>query len=100
MGKIDEERKVKAWQITFHRKKKNIQYFDVSAKFTFNCEKPFLHLARFLASPKLDKRYGKGQYPELKLLEEMAMRPSEPRVLLDLTQAIQSAPLPDDDDDL
>ena len=39
------ERKVKAKQITFHRKK-NLQYYDISAKSNYNFEKPFLWLAR------------------------------------------------------
>merc|ERR1719399_2728220 len=41
------DRKVKAKQITFHRKK-NLQYYDVSAKSNYNFEKPFLWLARKL----------------------------------------------------
>jgi small GTP-binding protein len=41
------ERKVKPRQISFHRKK-NLQYYDVSAKSNYNFEKPFLWLARKL----------------------------------------------------
>jgi len=41
------ERKVKAKNITFHRKK-NLQYYDISAKSNYNFEKPFLWLARKL----------------------------------------------------
>jgi hypothetical protein len=41
------ERKVKAKSITFHRKK-NLQYYDISAKSNYNFEKPFLWLARKL----------------------------------------------------
>ena len=41
------DRKVKAKQITFHRKK-NLQYFDISAKSNYQFEKPFLWLARKL----------------------------------------------------
>ncbi|KAL3911940.1 MAG: hypothetical protein SGPRY_008508 [Prymnesium sp.] len=45
-NKVDvKERKVKAKQITFHRKK-NLQYYDISAKSNYNFEKPFLWLAR------------------------------------------------------
>ena len=41
-NKVDmKDRKVKPKQITFHRKK-NIQYFDISAKSNYNFEKPFL----------------------------------------------------------
>ena len=39
---------MKAKQITFHRKK-NLQYYDISAKSNYNFEKPFLYLARKLA---------------------------------------------------
>jgi GTP-binding nuclear protein Ran len=42
------DRKVKAKHITFHRKK-NLQYYDISAKSNYNFEKPFLWLARKLA---------------------------------------------------
>jgi len=61
-NKVDiKERKVKAKSITFHRKK-NLQYYDISAKSNYNFEKPFLWLARklvgkanldFVASPAL-----------------------------------------------
>ena len=45
-NKIDEkERKVQPKHITFHRKK-NLQYYDISAKTNYNFEKPFLYLAR------------------------------------------------------
>lgn len=47
-NKVDvKERKVKAKAITFHRKK-NLQYYDISAKSNYNFEKPFLWLARKL----------------------------------------------------
>ena len=42
-----QERKVKTGNVTFHRKK-NIQYFEISAKSNYNFEKPFLWLARKL----------------------------------------------------
>eukprot|EP01052_Picozoa_sp_SAG31_P010746 SAG31_NODE_597_length_13674_cov_3.402947_7_plen_96_part_00 len=38
---------MKTKQINFHRKK-NIQYFEISAKTNYNFEKPFLYLARHL----------------------------------------------------
>jgi hypothetical protein len=41
------DRKVKPREITFHRKK-NLQYYDISAKSNYNFEKPFLYLARKL----------------------------------------------------
>ena len=50
-NKVDvKERKVKAKQITFHRKK-NLQYYDISAKSNYNFEKPFLWLARKVRTP-------------------------------------------------
>jgi GTP-binding nuclear protein Ran len=54
-NKVDiKERKVKAKAITFHRKK-NLQYYDISAKSNYNFEKPFLWLARKLVgNPNLD----------------------------------------------
>lgn len=48
------ERKVKTGAVTFHRKK-NLQYFEISAKSNYNFEKPFLWLARKLVgNPSLD----------------------------------------------
>ena len=47
-NKFDLERKVTAKQITFHRKK-NLQYYDMSAKSNYNIEKPFLYLIRKLS---------------------------------------------------
>lgn len=38
---------MKAKTITFHRKK-NLQYYDISAKSNYNFEKPFLWLGRKL----------------------------------------------------
>jgi len=49
-NKVDvKDRKVKAKMITFHRRK-NLAYFDTSAKSNYNFEKPFLWLARKLTS--------------------------------------------------
>jgi len=54
-NKVDvKERKVKAKAITFHRKK-NLQYYDISAKSNYNFEKPFLWLGRKLCdNPTMD----------------------------------------------
>ncbi len=47
-NKVDvKDRKVKAKQITFHRKK-NLQFFDISAKSNYQFEKPFVWLLRRL----------------------------------------------------
>ncbi|KAF6168003.1 hypothetical protein GIB67_020573 [Kingdonia uniflora] len=48
-NKVDvKNRQVKANQVTFHRKK-NLQYYEISAKSNYNFEKPFLYLARKIA---------------------------------------------------
>merc|ERR1712176_524804 len=45
---------VKAKSIVFHRKK-NLQYYDISAKSNYNFEKPFLWLARkLIGDPNLE----------------------------------------------
>jgi GTP-binding nuclear protein Ran len=66
-NKVDsiKERKVKAKQITFHRKK-NLQYYDISAKSNYNFEKPFLWLARKLSGN-----------PNLEFVAEAALAPPE-----------------------
>merc|ERR1711959_526807 len=47
-NKVDvNDRKVKARNITFHRKK-NLQYYDISARSNYNFEKPFLYLVQRL----------------------------------------------------
>ena len=88
------DRKVKAKQITFHRKK-NLQYYDISAKSNYNFEKPFLWLARKLSGDN-----------SLMFVEAPALQP--PEAHLDEATKIQyeaeiaaaaAQPLPDDDDD-
>eukprot|EP01062_Namystynia_karyoxenos_P010930 TRINITY_DN1390_c0_g1_i5.p1 TRINITY_DN1390_c0_g1~~TRINITY_DN1390_c0_g1_i5.p1 ORF type:complete len:250 (+),score=133.68 TRINITY_DN1390_c0_g1_i5:87-752(+) len=88
------ERAVKARQITFHRKK-NLQYYDVSAKSNYNFEKPFLWLAKklandnnlqFVAQPAL-------QRPEVEISE------AQRQAMAQEAQAAAQMPLPDDDDD-
>jgi hypothetical protein len=53
-NKVDvKERKVKAKSITFHRKR-NLQYYDLSAKCSYNLDKPLLWFARkFMKDPDL-----------------------------------------------
>jgi GTP-binding nuclear protein Ran len=68
-NKVDvKDRKVKAKTITFHRKK-NLQYFDISAKSNYNFEKPFLWLARKL-----------GGNPSLEFVASPALEPPEVHV--------------------
>lgn len=88
------DRKVKAKHITFHRKK-NIQYYDISAKSNYNFEKPFIWLARKLSGDN-----------QLHLVEAPCVSPPD-AYIDDETRARYEAeiaeaaklPLPDDDDD-
>eukprot|EP01123_Difflugia_compressa_P015013 TRINITY_DN822_c0_g1_i1.p1 TRINITY_DN822_c0_g1~~TRINITY_DN822_c0_g1_i1.p1 ORF type:complete len:253 (-),score=45.71 TRINITY_DN822_c0_g1_i1:345-1001(-) len=94
-NKVDiKDRKVKAKGITFHRKK-NLQYYDISARSNYNFEKPFLYLARKLVGNQ-----------SLIFVEAPALLP--PEVTIDpamkaqmdreLEEAVKTA-LPDDNDD-
>ncbi|KQK08683.1 hypothetical protein BRADI_2g43240v3 [Brachypodium distachyon] len=52
-NKVDvKNRQVKAKQVTFHRKK-NLQYYEVSAKSNYNFEKPFFNLFPESTNPNL-----------------------------------------------
>uniref|UniRef100_A0AAY4BPG0 GTP-binding nuclear protein Ran n=1 Tax=Denticeps clupeoides TaxID=299321 RepID=A0AAY4BPG0_9TELE len=95
-NKVDiKDRKVKAKSIVFHRKK-NLQYYDISAKSNYNFEKPFLWLARkLIGDPNLE-------FVEMPALAppEIAMDPSlAAQYEHDLKVASETA-LPDEDDDL
>lgn len=95
-NKVDvKNRQVKAKQVTFHRKK-NLQYYEISAKSNYNFEKPFLYLARKLAGD-----------PNLHFVEAVALKPPEVTIDMAMQQqheaelaAAAAQPLPDDDDDL
>jgi len=92
-NKVDvKDRKVKAKTITFHRKK-NLQYYDISAKSNYNFEKPFLWLARKLCGEQ-----------QLEFVEMPALQPPEVKVDPKLIQQYeadlkdaQNCELPDDD---
>jgi len=88
------DRKVKAKQITFHRKK-NLQYYEISAKVNYNFEKPFLWLTRKVAGNN-----------NIEFVEAPALAPPEAEI--DMNQMAQyeaelnnaaAVPLPDGDDD-
>lgn len=65
-NKVDvKDRKVKAKQIVFHRKK-GLQYYDVSAKSNYQFEKPFIWLLRKLVGDQ-----------SLYLVEAPALQPQE-----------------------
>ena len=94
-NKVDiKDRKVKAKQITFHRKK-NLQYFDISAKSNYKFEQPFLWLARKLVGDN-----------KLQFVEAPALAPPElnisaadaARYEQELNEAA-AMPLPEDDDE-
>jgi len=89
-NKVDvKDRKVKAKTITFHRKK-NLQYFDISAKSNYNFEKPFLWLARKLAgNPGLEFVASPALAPPEVHLDQSAMNAYEAEL-----QAAQNMPLP------
>lgn len=85
--------------ITFHRKK-NLQYYDISAKSNYNFEKPFLYLARKLVGDQ-----------NLEFVEMPAVLPAEVQMDPHLAmkyetelEAAQQTALPeldgDDDDDI
>jgi len=95
-NKVDiKDRKVKAKAITFHRKK-NLQYYDISAKSNYNFEKPFLYLARkLIGDPNLEFTAMPALLPPETQLDATTMA----RYEAELEEA-KSAPLPEDDDDL
>ena len=84
------ERRVKTKMINFHQRK-NMPYFDISAKSNFNFEKPFRWLARKLT-----------QTPDLRFEEALAIKP--PEIAFNETEYKMAndmptnVPLPDDDD--
>ena len=93
--KVDvKDRKVKAKQITFHRKK-NLQYYDISAKSNYQFEKPFVWLLRRLTND-----------PNLMLVEAPVLAPCEVEfgdehrkaIELETQQAAEMA-LPEEDEE-
>lgn len=88
------DRKVKAKQITFHRKK-NLQYYDISAKSNYNFEKPFLWLARKLSG---DNALHFVEAPALQPPEFQLDEVTKARYEAEIAAAADT-PLPEDDDD-
>lgn len=94
-NKVDQkDRKVKARQITFHRKR-NLQYFDISAKSNYQYDKPFLWILRTLVGD-----------PNLYFVEALALKPVEIQMdqnqiqqLTDEWKEVENAPLPDEEDE-
>ena len=93
-NKVDApDRQVKAKMITFHRRK-NLQYYDISAKSNYNFEKPFLWLARRLAND-----------PQLNFANEIMtqqaeyhMTDAQKREIEQQTMEAMNAPLPEFDE--
>merc|ERR1711957_412672 len=94
-NKVDvKDRKVKGKQITFHRKK-NLQYYDISAKSNYQYDKPFVWLLRRLANDGA-----------LSLVEAPALAPAElfisqeqQKEIEDETRLAADAQLPDEGED-
>ncbi|CAG0914031.1 unnamed protein product [Notodromas monacha] len=95
-NKVDiKDRKVKAKSIVFHRKK-NLQYYDLSAKSNYNIEKPFLWLARkLIGDPNLEFVAAPAIAPP-----EIQMDPVWRQKIEDELKEAQNTALPDDDEDL
>jgi GTP-binding nuclear protein Ran len=90
-----QERKVKAKAITFHRKK-NLQYYDISAKSNYNFEKPFLWLARkLIGDPNLEFVAAPALAPPEVQVDEALLRQYE-----DELKNVAAQPLPEEDDDI
>nr|XP_026694101.1 GTP-binding nuclear protein Ran-like [Ciona intestinalis] len=95
-NKVDiKDRKVKAKAINFHRKK-NLQYYDISAKSNYNFEKPFLWMARkLMGDPNLEFCAMPAMLPPEVKLDDNLMKQYEEEL-----QNAQQCSLPDEDDDL
>lgn len=95
-NKVDvKDRKVKPKQIVFHRKK-NMQYYEISAKSNYNIEKPFLYLMRKLTGDSELKIVEQPTYtiPDIQLDAETIRRLEEE------AKAVSEMPLPEEEDDL
>ncbi|XP_024637534.1 GTP-binding nuclear protein Ran-2 [Medicago truncatula] len=94
-NKVDvKNRQIKAKQVIFHRKK-NLQYYEISAKSNYNFEKPFLYLAKKLAGNM-----------NLHFVEMPALAPPEVAFDIAAQESIEQEicmpafqPLPDGDDE-
>jgi GTP-binding nuclear protein Ran len=94
-NKVDvKDRKVKAKQITFHRKK-NLQYYDISAKSNYQFEKPFVWLLRRLVN---DANLMLVEAPILAPAEATIDEQHRAEIEAETKQAAEMA-LPEDDED-
>ncbi|KAF8819167.1 GTP-binding nuclear protein ran/tc4 [Cardiosporidium cionae] len=93
-NKVDvKDRQVKARQIQFHRKR-NLQYYDISARSNFNFEKPFLWIAR-----RLTKRNDLVFVGEHAKAPEIEIDPEIAREAQKELEAAADAPIDNDDDE-
>merc|ERR1712025_1351281 len=94
-NKVDvKDRQVKAKNIQFHRKR-NLQYYDLSARSNYNFEKPFLWLARRLTNqPNLQFVWQFAKAPEIQI--DTALIAQHEKEL----QEAQNVAIGDDDEDL
>ncbi|KAG5195383.1 hypothetical protein JEQ12_012672 [Ovis aries] len=95
-NKVDiKDRKFKAKSNVFHRKK-NFQYYDISAKSSYNFEKPFVWLARkLIGDPNLESAATPAFAPP-----EVGMDPALAAQYKHDLEVAQTTTLPDEDDDL
>jgi len=95
-NKVDiSDRKVKPKKmITFHRKK-NLQYYDISAKSNYNYEKPFLWLARKLVG---DSNLSLAKAPALEIAETKVDEESMNKYKKEFDEALEKNG-PDDDEE-
>eukprot|EP00922_Rhytidocystis_sp_ex-Travisia-forbesii_P063859 GHVS01094968.1.p1 GENE.GHVS01094968.1~~GHVS01094968.1.p1 ORF type:complete len:220 (+),score=39.84 GHVS01094968.1:37-696(+) len=94
-NKVDvKDRQIKARQIQFHRKR-NLQYYDISARSNYNFEKPFLWLAKRLTNkPTLAFVGQHAKAPEIQIDQKLVEQAEK-----DLAVAASSA-IEDDEEDL
>lgn len=94
-NKVDvKDRQVKAKNIQFHRKR-NLQYYDLSARSNYNFEKPFLWLARRLTNQGNLQFVGQfAKAPEIQIDNALIAQHEE-----ELRNA-QNVAINDDDEDL
>lgn len=94
-NKVDiKERKVKAKQVTFHRKK-GLPYYDISAKSNYHFEKPFLWITRKITG---NDEVTFVEAPAL-LPPEVVISAEDMKRIEDENREAQAIPLPADEDD-
>ncbi|ETO07260.1 GTP-binding nuclear protein RAN/TC4 [Reticulomyxa filosa] len=94
-NKVDvKDRKVKPKNIVFHRKKPNIQYYDISAKSNYNFEKPFLWIIRKLTGKQNAKFIGETALVPKEVEVDAGLMKQYEQEIIDA----ENAPLPEDDE--